>query len=402
MRRLEVMAEENRLARTRAEAANQAKSEFLANMSHEIRTPLNGVLGLTEVLLREPWPERHQRMLATISRSGEQLLAIVNDVLDFSKIEAGKLELHEVPFALRALIERVIETASARALAKGLALRTDIDPSVPATVRGDAMRLEQIVTNLVHNAIKFTERGSVTVQARCTPGRAGRCELKIRVVDTGIGIEEAKQGQLFRAFTQVDGSTTRTYGGSGLGLAISKKLVDMMGGNIGLTSRLGEGSTFEVSVGVEVIAADVEPPAPEPAPVAVAEPVQSARFSVLAAEDSELNQEVLRAIAEHFGWSITFVSNGEAAVAALQGEHSFDVVLMDCQMPVMDGYAATRAIRAAEKSRNVPPIPIVAVTAHALSGEREKVLAAGMNSFVTKPIDDEELRRAVKSLVPAS
>jgi signal transduction histidine kinase/CheY-like chemotaxis protein len=535
VRNVENLLEENKVARARAEAASQAKSEFLANMSHELRTPMNGVLGMAGLLLTTGLTARQKRFAEAIRRSGQALLAIISDILDFSKVEAGKLQLDIGTFDLRALVEDVIETLSVQAQSKGIELLCHVHPDVPAAVRGDSLRLQQVLLNLVGNAVKFTSKGEVAVRVTVDGEHGDRLRVRARVADTGPGITAEVQARLFTAFTQADTSTTRVFGGTGLGLAISKRLIELMGGDVGVESVIGKGSTFwftaEFQIGTtaavvdaveglrgkrallvddnatnleflseligawgmtsdeapdgaaaierlkdatrrgahyDIILLDMHMPNMDGAELArvvsqdlhLATPMvmltsatdqnrqelaklgirgclpkplrQSAlldmlasvlrgesvgmdssgtllgapkaesvvasaaealkRLRVLAAEDNEANQQVLAAMADHLDFEIHIVGTGRLAVETLESDPAFDVVLMDCQMPEMDGYRATRAIRDMELRVKRRRIPVIAVTAHALRGEREKVLDAGMDDYLTKPIDHEVLR----------
>ncbi len=379
--RLEItaVAEERERAREAAEAASRAKSQFLANMSHEIRTPMNGVLGMAEVLLDTPLSELQRRYLESLHHSGENLLDIINDILDLSKIEAGRLEVSASDFALRRTVADIVASFRERAVRKGIAVEAFIDDSVPDVLRGDVVRLRQVLNNLVGNAIKFTERGRVAIEVAPAPRRdAGRHWLRISVRDTGIGIAPEVQSLIFDAFAQADVSHSRKYGGTGLGLTISRQLIDLMGGTLALESVPGAGSTFWFDIPFETGIQVDEPSARRTH--------ASLRGHVLLAEDNAVNREVACAALESFGLRVSVAENGLKALEAVSGEN-FDLVLMDCQMPEMDGFEATRRIRAAEASgaHGSRRLPIVAVTAGAVEGDRERCLVAGMDDYLTKP-----------------
>ena len=378
----------------RAEAANIAKSRFLAKMSHEIRTPMNGVLGMTELLLATPLSETQHRFAEAVQRSGEALLAIINDILDFSKIEAGKLEIERVAFDPWDIVEDVVELLAERARVKGVELYCRIGGNVPALVRSDPVRLRQILTNLTDNAVKFTDSGYVLVEMHGEPGAqepgggisqpGAGVILRCTVTDTGIGMDPKSQQRLFQAFIQADGSTTRKYGGTGLGLAISKQLARMMGGDIGVESAPGKGSTFWFTLFAEIAApADrATPPLPRQD---VAYPPEGLRFRALLAEDNIVNQTIAMAMLESLGCEVEVASNGVEAVEACLRQ-TFDLVFMDCQMPEMDGFEATAQIQAMAAK----PMPIIALTANAMQGDRERCLAAGMTDYLSKPFKQED------------
>jgi len=376
-------------AKEDAEAANRAKSVFLATMSHEVRTPLNGVLGMAQAMAADDLPPAQRSRLETIRQSGESLLVILNDVLDLSKIEAGKLELEAVDFPLSPLLQAIHASFRDLAGAKGLALDFEIAAGAPGLYRGDPTRLRQILFNLLSNSLKFTEAGRIGLAVR-----RDRDVLTFSVRDTGVGIPADRLGRLFNKFEQADASTTRKFGGTGLGLAISRDLAGLMGGALEADSREGEGSEFRLSVPLPRLG---DEDAGERA-TGEAAPVRPASLRVLAAEDNHVNQLVLRTLLQQVGVEPVIVDDGAAAVAAWRGQ-DWDLILMDVQMPVMDGPTATRAIRAAEAAAGRRRTPVVALTANAMSHQVAEYAAAGMDGFIAKPIRVEELYAALEGVL---
>ncbi len=386
-------------ARDEALQASRAKSEFLANMSHEIRTPMNGVMGMTEVLQDTVLTQTQRYAVETIRFSGQSLLTIINDILDFSKVEAGMLRLDIVDLEVRGVLDRVIALFAESAADKALTLDLVVDAAVPAALRGDPGRLYQVLTNLVGNAVKFTERGEIGVHAGVERESATNVLLRFTVRDSGVGVAKEAQQRLFQPFMQGDGSTTRKYGGSGLGLAISKQLAEVMGGEIGVESEPGKGSSFWFTAHFEKSAAPVKlvtvaAQSPAPGPEAAPLTAGSRARRVLVAEDNQINQKVARDQLKQLGLTAEVVGNGRLAVEAHQRQ-PYDLILMDCQMPVLDGYAATAEIRAGEEGHGRRAW-IIAMTAHAMGGDREKCLAAGMDDYLAKPVLKQALREALQ------
>lgn len=388
-------------ARLKAEAANQAKSEFLATMSHEVRTPMNAIIGMTELALHTDLTVQQRRYLETVKSSSDSMIQVLNDILDFSKIEAGKLDLHPVPFRLRQALNQTLAALAIRASEKNLEVGCQVGKDVPDWIIGDPNRLGQIITNLVGNAIKFTDQGEVFVRVRVddTPAVENEMRLLFSVTDTGIGIPPEKQQLIFESFVQADGSTTRRYGGTGLGLSISSRLARMMDGRLWVQSDAGKGSTFyfsakfEKPVRLEELFSDQI--TLNARPRKLTGKTDHPRH-VLLAEDNPVNQQLAIELLQMRGHSVRIAENGAQVLAALDRE-SFDVILMDVQMPDMDGFQATAAVREREKRRG-GRIPIIAITGFAMKGDRQRCLDAGMDGYLAKPIRSKELFEAVEQL----
>ena len=384
--RIRQRTEELEQAMRAALASSQAKSEFLANMSHELRTPMNGLLGMLDVVLDSPLEDEQKEQLEIAQRSAYSLLALLNDILDLSKIEAGKMMIEKIPYNVRTVLDDCVKSFQARAAQKGISLHFETDPLAPGPVMGDPLRVRQVAANLLSNAVKFTDRGSVRLRLSAAVD-AENWEMRIAVTDTGLGIEADKLSTIFEKFTQADGSITRKYGGTGLGLAIIKRLVEMQAGRVTVESKIGTGSTFTVALPFELVE---EPFYAAPAPAALRpRPATAGVARLLLVEDNVVNQKVVTAILRKKGYAIDVANDGREALAKLDAAaEPYDVVLMDIQMPVMDGLEATRVIR---KNPRWDRLPIVAMTAHAMNGDKERCFQAGMDSYVSKPIQPAHL-----------
>lgn len=391
MRLQKAAEDELRRAKELAEDAAATKASFLATMSHEIRTPLNGVIGTATLLSDTRLDETQQQYVTTLKRSAEVLLSLINDILDFSKMDAGKLQLESTPFSLNVLLHDLDSMFHDQFQQKGLKAYYQLDPQVPEWLLGDEHRLRQVMINLIGNALKFTEQGGVFVRVQLLEQYDQHQSLiRFSVKDTGIGISPAAQARLFEAFTQADSSTTRQFGGTGLGLTISKKIVELMQGQLQVTSTEGKGSQFFFDIRLTKTDCPVTQ-APSAAPISQANPHDK---YLLLVEDNKINQLVAGKFLQKFGYQYDIAENGAQALERMQTK-AYDAILMDCQMPVLDGFEATKRIRLLEQSSQ-RHVPIIGLTANALEGDREKCLACGMDDFTTKPIKIDELEAKLK------
>jgi PAS domain S-box-containing protein len=392
-----ITAAEAALAHEQVVEASNMKSAFLANVSHEVRTPMNGVIGMTELLMQTKLDEEQVAYAAQIEQSGEHMLAIINDILDISKIETGHLALDVTDFDLGETIKETCSAAGALARAKGLRLDLQIESDVPTRVRGDGRRLRQVLANLLSNAVKFTPAGTVAVHISATRAPRETTEVRVVVADTGIGIQPDALQRMFEPFTQADVSTTRLYGGTGLGLAIAREIIQLMGGTITADSTPGHGSTFRFAVQLEAPPDLNALPEPNVDPTGMQAPAWPDPPLVLVAEDSQINQIVAARVLERCGCRVEIVADGGEALRALATRH-YDAVLMDCQMPGMDGYDATAELR--RREHGIRHTPVIAMTAHAMTGDRERCLDAGMDDYITKPVRHNDLANTLRRWIP--